>query len=139
MNRSTPLSADARRLLELGSNVEPPTAEQNERMDRALASLFRAGRPAPTPAASSPLGRAQQRSTSPHGRRGNGSKHAPGNGHLQEHEPSGVRLRIAARTTPRSFDPTLGLRDAKLWLTLGALAATASASFWLGRLSTPGD
>jgi hypothetical protein len=31
------------------------------------------------------------------------------------------------------------VRDAKLWLTLGALAATASASFWLGRLSTPAE
>jgi hypothetical protein len=148
MNRSTPLSADARRLLELGSHVEPPTAEQNERMERALAPLFRTGRPAPfslegagdptrasAPAARSPLGGAEQRSANLHRRAGNESS----NGSPQEHERSGVRLRTAPRALPAWLEPLQGLRDAKIWLTIGALAATASASFWLGRLSTPAE
>lgn len=147
MNRSTPLSADARRLLELGSHVEPPTAEQDERMARALAPLFRTGRPAPfslegtgaptrapAPAAGSPLGGAEQRSANLRRRAGNEANH----GSPHEHERSGVRLR-APRALPAWLGPLQGLRDAKIWLTIGALAATASASFWLGRLSTPAE
>lgn len=155
MSRSTPLSAEARRLLELGSHVEPPTAEQDERMARALAPLFRTGRPGPftiegagaptrasAPAAGSPLGGAAAGSSNPHG---------ASHGTAPEHENTGVRVRAASRATPRVFGPLpergprhfwgslRGLKDAKLWLTLGALAATASASFWLGRLSTPAE
>jgi hypothetical protein len=154
MSRSTPLSAEARRLLELGSHVEPPTAEQDERMARALAPLFRTGRPGPltlegagtptrasAPAAGSPLGGAGAGSANSYGAR---------HGAAPEHENTGVRVRAASRATrlfgplpglgPRQFwGPLHGLRDAKLWLTLGALAATASASFWLGRLSTPAE
>jgi hypothetical protein len=155
MSRSTPLSAEARRLLELGSHVEPPTSEQDERMARALAPLFRTGRPGPltlegaatptrasAPAAGSPLGGAEARSANPHG---------ASHGNAPGHENTGVRVRAASRATPRffgplpglgprhSWGPLHGLRDAKLWLTLGALAATASASFWLGRLSTPAE
>lgn len=132
MNRSSPLSADARRLLELGSHVEPPTAEQDERMDRALAPLFRTARPGP--AAGSALGAAEQPSTSPPKEAASGIGKPGGTGEL-----SGIRLRAAPRARPRFLDPLHGLRDAKLWLTLGALAATASASFWLGRLSTPAE
>jgi hypothetical protein len=132
MNRSTPLSADARRLLELGSHVEPPTAEQDERMGRALAPLFRSGRTGPTSTTGSPLG-PEQRSLSPRG---------PSPVTAREHERSGIRSTAAPRAatrlleTLRSLEP---LKDAKLWLTLGALAATASASFWLGRVSTPAE
>jgi hypothetical protein len=148
MNRSTPLSADARRLLELGSHVEPPTAEQDERMERALAPLFRTGRPAPfalegagaptrapTPAAGSPLGGAEQRAANLRRR----ADHEATHGSPHEHERSGVRLRAAPRALPAWLGPLQGLRDAKIWLTIGALAATASASFWLGRLSTPAE
>jgi hypothetical protein len=129
MNRSTPLSADARRLLELGSHVDPPTAEQDERMGRALAPLFRTGRIGPTSTAGSPLG-VEQRSVSPGG---------PSHVTTREHEQSGIRLRTAPRPATRWLEPLQGLKDAKMWLTLGALAATASASFWLGRLSTPAE
>jgi hypothetical protein len=132
MNRSAPLSADARRLLELGSHVEPPTAEQNERMDRALAALFRT--PRPGPATGSPLGAAEQPSAGPLHEAAGGMGKPAGNGEL-----SGIRLRAAPRARSRFFEPLHGLGDGKLWLTLGALAATASASFWLGRLSTPAE
>jgi hypothetical protein len=132
MNRSAPLSADARRLLELGSHVEPPTAEQNERMDRALAALFRT--PRPGPATGSPLRAAEQPSANPLHEAAGGMGKPAGNGEL-----SGIRLRAAPRARSRFFEPLHGLGDGKLWLTLGALAATASASFWLGRLSTPAE
>jgi hypothetical protein len=48
-------------------------------------------------------------------------------------------LRTAPGAATRLLEPLQGLKDAKMWLTLGALAATASASFWLGRLSTPAE
>lgn len=115
MNRSAPLSADARRLLELGSHVDPPTAEQNERMDRALAVLFRAGRGGPTSSAASPS-RGEPMSATP------------------EHRPGSAPVPV-----PRRWLEPLqgGLSGGKLWLSIGALAATAGASFWLGRLSMP--
>jgi hypothetical protein len=40
MKALRPLSASARELLEAGSRVEPPSAEQSERMARTLAPLF---------------------------------------------------------------------------------------------------
>jgi hypothetical protein len=132
VNRSTPLSADARRLLELGSQVEPPTAEQDERMGRALAPLFRTGRTGPASTTGSPIG-AEPRSMSPRG---------PIHVTAGEHERSGIRWRVTPRAATRWLEPLRSLeplKDAKLWLTLGALAATASASFWLGRLSTPAE
>ncbi|HTV20402.1 MAG TPA: hypothetical protein VMG12_17080 [Polyangiaceae bacterium] len=115
MNRSTPLSPDARRLLELGSHVEPPTTEQNDRMDRALATLFRAGR-APAGGAGSALGSVEPGSIP---------------------EKSAIHRRPLPPPSRRSLESLFGLNASKLWLALGALAATASASFWLGRVSTP--
>jgi hypothetical protein len=141
MNRPAPLSPEARQLLELGSHVEPPTLEQNERMDRALALLFRAGRAGPSPGAGSPLGGSEQRSASP--ANGAGTPHHGGrlhDGGTASSQRSGLHARPRApRATPGFLQPWQGLNGSKLWLALGALAATAGASFWLGRLSTPTD
>jgi len=94
------LSPQARELLELGSFVAPPTAEQDERMDRALARLIALDR-----AAATRLGQS-------------GSPRAPK-----------WRLNRALASSSAG----------KLWLALGALAATAGASFWMGRASLPDD
>jgi hypothetical protein len=99
------LSPEARELLELGSFVAPPTAEQDERMDRALARLI-----------------ALDRAAAPATRLG----------------PSGApRARGPSRRAPRLSQVLQG--SSKLWLALGALAATAGASFWVGRASVPGS
>jgi hypothetical protein len=137
--KSAPLSAAARRQLELGSHVEPPTAEQNDRMDRALAELFRAGRAGPAPATGSSLGGAEQHAAGPRAETGQGSDHGPGSKHRWNSGSSGARLQTAPRVAGGLREPLRAVREAKLWLTVGALAATASASFWLGRLSTPAD
>jgi len=105
------LSPAARELLELGSVVEPPTPEQDERMDRALARLIAIDRTA-SPSAKR-LG--QRGAPAARGRR----KRAP--------DAPGWRLRPAL----------LGSGASKLLLALGALAATAGASFWVGRASVP--
>jgi hypothetical protein len=100
------LSPAARQLLELGSVVEPPTAEQDERMDRALARLIALNRAG----ASTRLGGSRQR------------------GALLERAPG----------TPTGRLPLLsGSAMTRLLLALGALAATAGASFWVGRASVP--
>ena len=117
MNRSNPLSPDARRVLELGAHVEPPSSEQSDRMDRALAALFRAGRV--TASGAGALGSPEQRATSP--------------------EKSAVHRRPVPPPARRSLESTLGMSAGKLCIALGALAATAAASFWLGRISTPDD
>jgi hypothetical protein len=109
-----PLSPAARRLLELGSVVELPTAEQCERMDRALAPLFGAGRTAPL--ADSP-------------------RRASGERFVARDEP--IFPRAELRVMQRSLQRRLALGGTKLALAFGALAATAGASFWLGRVWTP--
>lgn len=104
------LSPSARELLELGSFVVPPTAEQDERMDRALARLIaldRAGAPA------TKLGHS-------------GSSRARGPLHRAPRAP-----------VWRLSQALSGSSMSKLWLALGALAATAGASFWMGRASLP--
>lgn len=110
MKASLPLSSAARELLELGSQVEPPSTEQCERMDRALAPLFALDRVAPPPAASLSQGTAL-------GARG-----------------------LHGRASGPAWGPlaaVLGSGAGKLALGLGALAATAGASFWVGRVSAP--
>jgi hypothetical protein len=61
MKALRPLSASARELLEAGGRVEPPSAEQSERMARRLAPLFRSSGSAlpgtSTPAPRGPFGR----------------------------------------------------------------------------------
>jgi hypothetical protein len=53
----SPLSAAAREMLEAGSRVEPPSAEQSERMARTLAPLFESvGGPLPGAAVQAPRG-----------------------------------------------------------------------------------
>lgn len=94
MKTPAPLSPAARRLLELGSRVEPPTPEQSERLARALEPLL-SPEPSPRPALS---------------------------------------LRTGA---PRLLSRARGaLRIGSAQVVLGALAATASAAFWLGRVTT---
>jgi hypothetical protein len=116
MKTSEPLSPAARRLLELGSLVEPPTAQQCERMDRALAPLFGAGRLAPLADATS----------RPSASRG-----------AIETEAFLGRPREKLAVLSRAVRHRLGLGSTKLVLAVGALAATAGASFWLGRVWTP--
>jgi hypothetical protein len=116
MKTSEPLSPAARRLLELGSLVEPPTAQQCERMDRALVPLFGAGRPAPLADATS----------RPSASRG-----------AIETEAFLGRPREKLAVLSRAVGQRLGLGSTKLVLAVGALAATAGASFWLGRVWTP--
>lgn len=112
------LSPAARRLLELGSQVAPPTAEQTARMDHALEPLFRASRVTSPPASGSPARERDPRST-----------------------PSVESRLLAARGArpSRSMQQLFGLGGGKLVVALGALAATAGASFWLGRISRPGE
>lgn len=99
MNASVPLSAASRSLLELGSEVPAPSAEQAERMRLALQPLLAAQ----TPPASHPASEGALRGV------------------------ANLRGTAAARNWA-----TRG----KLLCTLGALATTASASFWLGRMSS---
>ena len=112
------LSPAARRLLELGSQVAPPTAEQTARLDHALEPLFRASRVTSPPASGSPARERDPRST-----------------------PSVESRLLAARGArpSRSMQQLFGLGGGKLVVALGALAATAGASFWLGRISRPGE
>ena len=102
------LSPEARQLLELGSFVAPPTPEQDARMGRALARSIALDRAAAPAARLGPSG-------------------SPGARAPLERTPRGPAWRLSS-ALPRS-----GL--SKLWLTVGALAATAGASFWVGRAS----
>jgi hypothetical protein len=115
-----PLSPAARRLLELGSVVEPPTSEQNARMDRALAPLLGPGRTSGIADASAPA-RAERLRLSG-GRLGAELAAGPG-----------AKLRLLQR----SLQQRLATGGAQVALALGTLGATAGASFWLGRASTP--
>jgi hypothetical protein len=81
------LSPAARALLELGSVVAPPSAEQHARMDRSFARLIA----------------------------------------LERAAPPAWRLGSALPS----------LSAGRLLLAVGALAATAGASFWVGRASLP--
>jgi hypothetical protein len=119
---SEPLSPAARRLLELGSIVDPPSVEQCERMDRALAPLFGAGRSAPL--GDSPPRSAAERSVA-------GTEALLG----RPRHKLGVSDKLGIMS--RSVQDRLALGSTKLVLAVGALAATAGASFWLGRAWTP--
>lgn len=125
MRDSAPLSPAARELLELGSHVEPPSPEQQQRMDRALALLVAVDRAAP-PSLPARL----QRGPFGSGARRDGAGHS-----LASTRPwlaSAVAARAAsgaARLVP--------LRALPGWLALGAVAAAASVSFWMGRVSAP--
>jgi hypothetical protein len=119
---SEPLSPAARRLLELGSIVDPPSVEQCERMDRALAPLFGAGRSAPL--GDSPPRSAAERSVA-------GTEALLG----RPRHKLGVSDKLGSMS--RSVQDRLALGSTKLVLAVGALAATAGASFWLGRAWTP--
>lgn len=113
MKPCAPLSPAARELLALGSHVEPPRSEQLERMDRAVARLVALEGAAP-PDAGALLER------------------RPLGSGLGRHDASGV-----AAPAWRTLRDGLGSSAGKLALALGALAATASASFWMGRVSAP--
>jgi hypothetical protein len=130
MTRSAPLSPDARRLLELGSKVEPPTAEQSDRLDRALAPLFRAGRVGAASSSGSSLAVERDATT--------GDPHSFARQSAVA-ERSAIHRRPSLRPAPRPVESLLGLARGKPWFAFGALAITASASFWLGRVSSPAE
>jgi len=118
MRGSAPLSPAARELLELGSQVEPPSPEQQQRMDRALALLVAVDRSAP-PSLPARLQR---------GPIGSGARR-DGAGHWLA---SRLRPSLASAVAARAASGA-----AQLGLALGALAAAASVSFWMGRVSAP--
>jgi hypothetical protein len=113
-----PLSPAARRLLELGTVVEPATAEQNARMERALAPVF--GRTNALADATEPSRAERIRWTG---------------GGLGAELAAGPRATL--RVLQRSLQHRLAAGGTQVALALGALTATAGASFWLGRASTP--
>jgi hypothetical protein len=113
MKSPEPLSPSARYLLELGSQVEPPSEEACDRMDRALSPLFRILPPIAPPGATRSFGSRSQ-------------------------SQMGSELASSPRRGGplwRSIASSLGSATGKFVLAFGALAATTSAAFWMGRAS----
>jgi hypothetical protein len=122
MSGSVPLSAASRSLLELGSEVRPPSAEQAERMRRALEPVFAEQSFAEQLFAEQPSAGSLSAAERP----------APSAAPPRRPRAESNRADLGAPlgTTARTW-----AARSKLFCTLGALAATASASFWLGRVS----